>query len=478
MLIHRRQLLHAIVKMMDLLMMVAAMALTTWFLAREQFGLDFGELLRMRVKVGNFVLFLLLLAAWHLTFRAFGLYRSLRLASRWSEARDVLKATSVGSLLLLNIGLLFDVSLFTPQFVATFWLLSTCLILIVRLLARAQLERARMLGRNLRDVLIVGTNRRARRFAARLVERRQLGYRVMGFVDDEWSGIEMIEGVGEVVANLDELPEYLRTHVVDEVVLTLPIASHYGHCSRVLRLCEAQGIKVRFLSDFFEMNMARATVELFDNEPVLLVQTGPTDVWPMVVKQMLDFVLSALLVILLSPLLLAIAALIKLTSPGPVFFAQERVGLSKRRFDMMKFRTMVQDAEKKLAEIEHLNEVSGPVFKIRNDPRITAIGQFLRRTSLDELPQLFSVLKGDMSLVGPRPLPVRDYEGFDQDWHRRRFSVRPGVTCLWQVEGRSSIPFERWMELDMQYIDQWSLWLDFKILMQTIPAVLRGVGAS
>jgi lipopolysaccharide/colanic/teichoic acid biosynthesis glycosyltransferase len=161
-----------------------------------------------------------------------------------------------------------------------------------------------------------------------------------------------------------------------------------------------------------------------------------------------------------------------------VFFIQERVGLNKRTFRLYKFRTMVADAEERQAEIEHLNEARGPVFKIRNDPRLTPVGKFLRKTSIDELPQLFNVLKGDMSLVGPRPLPVRDYQGFDQDWQRRRFSVRPGITCLWQINGRSSIPFEKWMELDLQYIDQWSLWMDFKILAKTIPVVLKGTGAA
>ena len=170
--------------------------------------------------------------------------------------------------------------------------------------------------------------------------------------------------------------------------------------------------------------------------------------------------------------------LIKLTSPGPVLFVQERVGLGKRSFRLYKFRTMMQGAEKKLAELEHLNEMSGPVFKIKNDPRITKIGHFLRKTSIDELPQLINVLKGDMSLVGPRPLPVRDYNGFEQDWQRRRFSVRPGITCLWQVNGRSNVSFDKWMKLDMEYIDNWSLLLDFKILILTIPAVFRGSGAA
>jgi len=184
------------------------------------------------------------------------------------------------------------------------------------------------------------------------------------------------------------------------------------------------------------------------------------------------------LLVVLSPFLAAVAIVIKMNSAGPIFFRQKRVGLNKRQFTMFKFRTMVPDAEQLQETLLHQNEMSGPVFKIKHDPRVTMIGRILRKTSIDELPQLLNVLKGDMSLVGPRAMSVRDYEFFDQDWQRRRFSVRPGITCLWQVNGRNSIPFEQWMELDMQYIDKWSLWLDFKILARTIPAVLRGTGAA
>jgi exopolysaccharide biosynthesis polyprenyl glycosylphosphotransferase len=200
--------------------------------------------------------------------------------------------------------------------------------------------------------------------------------------------------------------------------------------------------------------------------------------WGIIFKRLLDIVISSAALILLAPLFLVTSALIRLTSRGPALFVQKRLGLNKRIIGVYKFRTMVQDAEKKQAELEHLNEVSGPVFKIKNDPRITPIGRFLRKTSIDELPQLFNVLKGDMSLVGPRPLPIRDYQGFNKDWQRRRFSIRPGITCLWQINGRSSVQFERWMELDMEYIDRWSVWLDMKILIRTIPAVLRGSGAA
>jgi lipopolysaccharide/colanic/teichoic acid biosynthesis glycosyltransferase len=167
-----------------------------------------------------------------------------------------------------------------------------------------------------------------------------------------------------------------------------------------------------------------------------------------------------------------------MTSGSPILFTQERVGLHKRTFRIYKFRTMVPDAEQRQAELAGQNEVSGPVFKIRKDPRITRVGNFLRKTSIDEVPQLLNVIKGDMSLVGPRPLPLRDYAGFSEDSHRRRLSVRPGITCSWQIEGRNSIPFDQWMRLDLQYIDKWSFWLDLRILLKTVPAVLKGSGAA
>ena len=196
------------------------------------------------------------------------------------------------------------------------------------------------------------------------------------------------------------------------------------------------------------------------------------------VKRVFDVVFSSALLVLLAPLFFVVAVLVKCTSPGSVLFRQTRVGLNKRQFQIYKFRTMIANAEQIQDELLTLNEMSGPVFKITNDPRITPLGRVLRKTSIDELPQLFNVLKGEMSLVGPRAMSLRDYQLFDQDWQRRRFSVKPGITCLWQVNGRSSIPFEKWMELDMQYIDKWSLWLDFKILARTVPAVLRGTGAA
>ncbi len=257
--------------------------------------------------------------------------------------------------------------------------------------------------------------------------------------------------------------------MVDDVVIGLPIRSYYEQTSSIAALCEVHGITVQFLPGLFNLKLARVSAEDFDGDPLITLSTGQMDGWPVVLKRILDITLSLLVLICLAPVLLVVAALIKLTSPGPVFFLQDRLGLNKHRFRICKFRTMVEDAELQQSALERMNEQQGPVFKIQADPRITPIGRILRKTSIDELPQLFNVLRGEMSLVGPRPLPVRDYEGFDQDWHRRRFSVRPGITCLWQISGRNSIGFEKWMELDLQYIDEWSLWLDFRILAGPFP---------
>jgi len=211
--------------------------------------------------------------------------------------------------------------------------------------------------------------------------------------------------------------------------------------------------------------------------PVLTLYSGPPRNWQSACKRLMDVAGATALLILLSPLMLLVALLVKLTSPGPVFFVQERLGLHKRRFPMFKFRTMVVDAEERQEELESLNEAGGPVFKLRNDPRVTPLGRWLRKTSLDELPQIFNVLLGELSLVGPRPLPLRDFERFDEFWFNRRFSVKPGLTCIWQVSGRSQTSFDRWIRQDLEYIDNWSLALDLKLLLKTIPAVLRGTGA-
>lgn len=276
---------------------------------------------------------------------------------------------------------------------------------------------------------------------------------------------------------ISELETILAQEPVDEVFISLPRDKYSHLVDTIVRLCEEQGIIVRLQADMFNLTIAQWQVDELDGMRIVTIRSGPPDGWQLFTKRLLDICGSAALLLALAPIFAIVALCIKLDSTGPVFYRQERVGLNKRRFRLVKFRTMVEGAEYQQQMLESLNEAAGPVFKIKADPRITRIGRFLRRYSIDELPQLFNVLKGEMSLVGPRPLPVRDVERIDAHWHKRRFSVKPGVTCLWQVNGRSHVSFNDWVRMDLEYIDQWSLGLDMKILMKTVPVVLKGSGA-
>lgn len=476
--IRRRILLNAF-KLFDMVVMVAAFVAATELLVQQSASVTFAEFLAMRVKVGNFLIFIGLLIVWHALFSGLGLYASRRMSRRSAEIADTLKATTLATVILGVGAVIFRIRMAPPAFLFMFWLLSSSLLVASRLVLRWLLAQTRLHGRNLRDILIVGTNARSVGFAKNLQSRPELGYRILGFADQGWQGSEEFRSSGfRLLCSLDDLPNFFRKNVVDEVLIALPIRSFHDNASQIAALCEEQGILFRVLPNLFDLKRSRSWTEELEGQPMVTHHNGISEGWQLMFKRVLDFTVALTALIVLAPVLVGAAILIILTSPGPVFFIQRRVGLNKRVFPVYKFRTMVVDAEQKIRELEHLNEVSGPVFKITKDPRITPLGRFLRKTSIDELPQLINVLKGDMSLVGPRPLPVRDYEGFSKDWQRRRFSVRPGITCLWQVSGRSSIPFEQWMELDLQYIDKWSLWLDLRILIQTIPAVLKGEGAA
>jgi exopolysaccharide biosynthesis polyprenyl glycosylphosphotransferase len=255
--------------------------------------------------------------------------------------------------------------------------------------------------------------------------------------------------------------------------------SYFEQVENVIKACELEGVEVWLVADFFGTQISRTSFDELFGHPLLIFSTTPEASWHGLVKQFMD--LSGAFVLLIVSLLpmAAIALLIKLTSPGPVFFRQQRSGLNGAPFTLYKFRTMVTNAEQFKHELEAMNEMCGPVFKVTNDPRVTPFGKFLRHYSLDELPQLFNVLRGEMSLVGPRPLPVDEVKRFNDLAHRRRLSVKPGLTCLWQIKGRNQISdFKDWVRLDLEYIDNWSLWLDVKILLLTLPAVLRGTGAK
>ncbi|MGP0018969.1 MAG: sugar transferase [Candidatus Sulfotelmatobacter sp.] len=475
----KRRLYLGMLKVFNLGLMVGALGLVTVLQVRQQgAGIPLSAFLSVRVKLINILIFSGILFAWHGIFSLCGQYQSQRLARRRSVIANATRATTFASLFLGVVAIVFRISMITPQFFILFWICASSLVAGSRLLIRSCLEIVRVHGRNLRYILILGTNRRAIEFARRLDATPEWGYRVLGFVDQEWHDGASLEKPYPLCCSLDELSGYLRRTVVDEVANYLPLRSFYEHSSRIAALCEQHGIFMRFDPQLFDLKIARARAEELDGRTQITAYSSPREGWPVVWKRILDVTLSLVLLLAVAPLLVVVALIIKVTSRGPIFFQQERIGRNKRRFFIYKFRTMVPNAEKMLPALEVLNEAAGPVFKIKNDPRITPIGRLLRRTSIDELPQLFNVLRGDMSLVGPRPLPLRDYEGFDQDWQRRRFSVRPGITCLWQVKGRSNVGFDHWMKLDLQYLDEWSIWLDMKILAQTIPAVLRGSGAA
>jgi exopolysaccharide biosynthesis polyprenyl glycosylphosphotransferase len=475
----RRRFILSGLKLFDISQLTLAFGLATMLVVHWDQRIGLAQFLSMRIKLANCVAFASILLAWHMIFSLCGLYESKRLSSRRLELLDIFKATTFASSLLATVATLLRITMITPRFVTSFWIFASFLLASSRLTMRPLLASLRRRGRNLRCMLVVGTNSRATDFARKIQEKPELGYRLLGFVDDDWQRMDQFKRTGfPLVSDLAGLAEFLRRNVVDELAIYLPLRSFYEHSLGVAALCEQHGIIMRFNGDIFGLKKSHSTLEEFDGDHQVTTYAGIVDWWPLVAKRILDIAFSFVLLLLLAPVLLIVAILIKFSSDGPVVFRQERMGLNKRRFRIFKFRTMVPNAEKMLAELERLNEVSGPVFKIKEDPRITPIGKVLRRTSIDELPQLFNVLKGDMSLVGPRPLPVRDYEGFSEDWQRRRFSVRPGITCLWQVNGRSSIPFEQWMKLDLQYMDEWSLWLDIKILARTVSAVVKGLGAA
>jgi len=294
---------------------------------------------------------------------------------------------------------------------------------------------------------------------------------VIGFLPP--AGVPLPEGF-ESPGTLDDFSTILHANVVDAVIF-LPKGISFSQVSTWLRQCETEGVEAWLLSDFLRTSIAEVTLDELAGEPMLLFSTTSKSTWALMTKRLLDIAFSALAILLLSPLWIAIMILIRMSSPGPIFFSQKRSTLRGREFHMLKFRTMVENAEEIRQDLNQQNEVSGPVFKIKDDPRVTPFGRWLRRYSLDELPQLWNVLTGNMSIVGPRPpIPaeVAEYE----NWQRRRLSMRSGCTCLWQVGGRNKLSFEDWMHLDLRYIDTWSLGLDFQIMFKTIGTIFRGTG--
>ena len=473
----RRKLLHELYKLIDLGVVVCVLAIVLYFFSSAPVEHTRNPLafLAIKIKVVNVILLGVILIIWLGIFSSFGLYQS---RSTFQYRRDFLNiwgAVGIGTMLIAAFSFIFERKYMTISTLVTFWITCSMITFLSRLLLRKILFQVRKHGRNLRHVVVIGSGKRGHRLASTFMKRRELGYKLLGFVDDNQNGNSE---EAKLLCKLEELPEFMGNHVIDEVFITLPVKSYYNKITEVIKACEQQGIPVHMPMDFFDGRISKITSGMLDGHTFVVYYTGnDLDIKAMFLKRTMDIILSLFFIVLFLPLLFAIVLLIKLTSSGSIFFIQDRVGYNKRVFKLLKFRTMVRGAEILQSTFEHLNEVDGPIFKIKDDPRITNVGKFLRRSSLDELPQLFNVLEGDMSLVGPRPLPIRDVKLFNSQWHKRRFSVRPGMTGLWQISGRNQAEFDKLIKYDLEYIDNWSPWLDMNIMLKTVPVVLGGSGA-
>lgn len=464
-------------RLLDQMILVAAAAAIIYF--RPEIAFRGGALAsHATYRMSDTVGVLLLALGWVGIFAYCIRYKADRFVALSTQLKDLVKATTLASFWLVIVSGVFSVRSINSVNILLFWSAVTAAGVVSRLMLRVMLMSARRSGYNYRFLLVIGANGRASEVAARIDARPELGYKIVGFVAenvetrDEWCGD------GDVLGTLDDLQCVLKRERVDEMIVCLPVDSRFSDIVRVVQHARDLGVVVRLMPDLQDGSLFKSVhLEEFEGEHVVTLFREQM-LLQLLAKRLVDTTISLIALIVLAPLMLAVAVLIKVTSPGPIFFAQDRVGMNQRRFRIYKFRSMVVDAEARKIELQHLNEIAdGPAFKIKDDPRITRIGRFIRKTSIDELPQLFNVLHGEMSLVGPRPpLPdeVKRYEWL----FRKRLSVKPGITCVWQISGRSNTTFERWMEMDNEYIENWSIWLDMKILVKTVPAVLFGRGAS
>ena len=415
---------------------------------------------------------------WSLLFFLSNAYRSRRTLGLADEVSLVARVSFFGTLLLTLVVFAARWTFLSRSFLFVFFFVNLFFLVTARVTVRLLARRVRMLGFNYRTVVLVGDTPRARSMARLVQEHPWWGLKLLGLIRErpaDPGSPGSTNGI-PVLGTLADFEVIVRDTHVDEVILAVD-RGDLPKLEDVFLLCEEMGIRTRLVLDFFPHVLARVELDEFQGTPLLTFSTTPDDPTALVLKRAVDVFLAVVL-LLASVIPLAVAALfIKLTSSGPVLFRQTRCGLNGRPFTLLKLRTMVEGAEELLDDVAHLNEHEGPVFKAANDPRLTGVGRLIRRFSFDEFPQLWNVLRGEMSLVGPRP-PLPNEVARYERWQRRRLSMKPGVTGLWQVSGRSDIRnFEEWINLDLAYIDNWSLSLDAKILLRTIPTVLTGRGA-
>lgn len=434
-------------------------------------GFDSSHLLSAALAFwsGRFSLFVVIYATCIIaTANRGGLYRAVPLASIVDEGVVVAKSTLLGVLVLFALLYVYGVTRVPLTTIAATSAVSALSLLATRQFRSSALVKRFAAGRGLRNVLILGTSAIAKRLARHLSNEKRLGYVVKGFLDHHRNGDS------RVIGTFEELPTILRSHFIDEVFVTLQ--TDRGLIKRLAMEAAAYRVDVKVIPDVFDDLEWHAPVEYAGGFPVIALHRERKPQFQLFLKRAIDLIASTFGIVVLSPVLLLVAVLIRLDSPGPTFYRSRRVGQKGRIFRCWKFRTMVSNAEELLDSLMHLNERQQILFKISNDPRLTRMGKFLRRYSLDELPQLFNVFAGDMSLVGPRPPTVREYEQYQLE-HLRRLEVVPGMTGLWQVSARTDPSFETYVRYDLEYIEDWSLWLDLKILAKTVPTVLAGTGS-
>lgn len=422
----------------------------------------------------------LVLVIWSVLLFTYDSYHSHRTIPLTREALTTVRVVITGTVILATVAFLGQLSQLSRGWFGIFAALSAVLLVAEKILLRVIARWVRSKGLNYRTLLIVGTGRRATDIARMIAGHKYWGYKILGFVSD---GHRLSNGWARyrIYGNVPDLKRILEnreiTEPIDEIVFAVT-RKKLDEMKQIFLMCEELGIRTRVAMNFIQNRVARLEIEELEGVPFLTFTTTPSNEAHLALKRALDVALSVMVLGLAMPVIAVAALAIKLTSPGSVLFKQRRMGLNGRVFTLYKFRTMIEDAHARREEVAHLNEMNGPVFKMKDDPRVTPVGRWLRRFSLDEIPQLWNVLKGDMSLVGPRP-PIPEEVASYHRWHRRRLSMKPGLTCLWQISGRNQIQdFDHWMKLDLQYIDNWSPSLDFKILLRTIPAVLSGKGAS
>ncbi|MBI4662369.1 MAG: sugar transferase [Verrucomicrobia bacterium] len=394
-----------------------------------------------------------------------GFYNRPLIPSRRRTAWQLFRGCALAVTILISVIFLTKEVTLARSVVILFGFISFCLILAKEELVRLEMETKAGQAQFKKRFILVGTSEDTARMKTQLPRSAP-------------DGIEIVGQLNLNDTSVEQLVDLLHKHSANGVILS---AKHtfFGQVEKAIQACELEGVEAWLLADFFNTQLSQTLLDDFYGRPMLIFRSTPEHSWQALAKEVFDLAAALVLLVVLLPLFLVVTLAIKLTSPGPVWFRQQRSGLNGRPFTMLKFRSMASDAEQRKHEFEALNEMDGPVFKVTDDPRITPIGRFLRRHSIDELPQLINVLRGEMSLVGPRPLPVDEVLRFDDFAHRRRLSVKPGMTCLWQVSGRNNVKnFKDWVRLDLEYIDNWSLWLDFKILFRTIPVVFSGTGAK